>query len=123
MINPKQTININGGEEVLLFLPSMFLLAKQRKLSLEVRDANDKMEVRDLYIRIIYLAYLVSWDKKVYDGREKGEPPLRIEDFDIWAYLNGERFGELGTLIVEFITGKTPSEILQAKSAESKKKR
>ena len=123
MINPRQTININGGEEVLLFLPSMFLIAKQRKLSLEVRDANDPMEVRDLYVRIIYLAYLVSWDKRLFDGRVKGEPPLRIEDFDIWAYLNGERFGELGTLIVEFITGKTPSEILQAKGAESKKKR
>lgn len=123
MINPRQTININGGEEALLFLPSMYMVAKQRKLSLEVRDANDPMEVRDLYIRIIYLAYLVSWDKKVYDGREKGEPPLRIEDFDIWAYQNGERFGELGALIVEFITGKTPSEILQAKGAEVKKKR
>lgn len=122
MIQPRQIIQINGREEVLLFLPSMYMIAKRRKLSLEVRDVHDAMEIRDLYVRIIYLAYLVGWEKKVYDGREKGEPPLHIEDFDIWAYQNGERFGELGNLIVEFLTGKTTSEILEEKGKKGKKK-
>jgi hypothetical protein len=120
MIQPRQTIQIDGREEALLFLPSMFSVAKQRKLSLEVRDVHDPLEVRDLYVRIIYLAYLVSWDKRVYDGREKGEPPLHIEDFDIWAYNNGDRFAELANIIIEFLTGKTTDEIVKDKG---KKKR
>lgn len=120
MIQPRQTIEINGGEEVLLFLPSMYMIAKQRKLSLVVRDASDPFEIRDFYVRVLYLAYLVGWEKMVYDGRRKGEPPLHIEDFDIWAYENGERFGELCSLIVEFITGKPATEIV---SEKGKKKR
>lgn len=117
MIQPRQTIVIDGREEALLFLPSMFLIAKQRKLSLVVRDATNAYEVRELYVRIIYLAYLVAWDKQVYDGRKKGDAPLHIEDFDIWAYQNGERFNELGFLILEFLTGKSRGEI------DGKKKR
>jgi hypothetical protein len=119
MIQPRQHITINGGEEVLLFLPSMFSIAKQRKLSLVVRDANDPFEIQDLYIRIIYLAYLTSWEQRKYDGRVKGEPTLHIEDFNIWAYENKERFAELANLIVEFLTGKPASEIV---SEDAKKK-
>ena len=115
MIQPRQTITINGGEEALLFLPSMYMVAKQRKLSLEVRDVTNKMEIRDLYVKIIYLAYLNAWEKMVYDGRRKGEPPLHIDDFDIWAYVNPQRFGELASLIVEFLTGEKAEDIVSIK--------
>ena len=123
MFNPRQTIIIQGREEKLLLSLGMWVIARERKIDLQVKDVNDINEVLCVYIKIIYLAYLNALEKKDIDTGKthKKSSEYTLADFEIWATNeDAEKFDYLIGQIYEMRTGKT---LQEAKEENTDKKK
>jgi hypothetical protein len=118
MFNPRQTIIIQGEEVKLLFTFGLYPCASERKISLVLKDSSDTSMVWSIYVRYIYLAYLNALEK---DDIDRGKSHKRADeyslgDFEVWAQEeDSDRFWELCSQIVEWRTGKKPSEVIEQK--------
>lgn len=120
MVNPRQTIEMQGVEVELLLTPSLYKRSLTKGMDLTLHDATDAAEIWQVYVKHIYLAYLNSLDIAAYDGK-KTKQRFVLADFEVWAAGEGkDRFTELLGVLVEFKTGKTLEEL--TKEAENKKK-
>lgn len=124
MVNPRQTIEVQGVEVSLLFTPSLYKRSLVQRLDLVLHDPEDAAEVWQIYVKHVYLAYLNALDVEQYDTGKRPKHELALADFEVWAAGEGKaRFAELLRLIVEFKTGKTLEEIAaENKAAGGKKK-
>lgn len=117
MVNPRQTITIQGEGVELLITPSMYKAALTRGMNLTLDDSSDAGEVWDMYVKHVYLAYRNALDVAAYDGKAA---PLRVfdlADFQAWAAGEGKtRFTELMGVIVFLRTGKTIEELVEESS-------
>ena len=124
MVNPKQTIKIEGVEVALLITPSLYKRSLTDGLDLTLHDPDDAAEVWQVYVKHVYLAYRNALDVAAYDGHDGPRRVFELADFEVWAAGEGRaRFGELMRVFVEFKTGKTLEQIAaENKGADSKKK-
>jgi hypothetical protein len=123
MVNPKQTIKIEGVEVALLITPSLYKRSLTDGLDLTLHDPDDAAEVWQVYVKHVYLAYRNALDVAAYDGHDGPRRVFELADFEVWAAGEGRaRFGELMRVIVEFKTGKTLEQLTAESGAESKKK-
>lgn len=123
MVNPKQTIKIEGVEVALLITPSLYKRSLTDGLDLTLHDPDDAAEVWQVYVKHVYLAYRNALDVAAYDGHDGPRRVFELADFEVWAAGEGKaRFGELMRVIVEFKTGKTLEQLTAESAAESKKK-
>jgi hypothetical protein len=123
MFNPRQTIIIQGREEKLLLSLGMWVIAKERKIDLKVKDVNDINEVLCIYVKIIYLAYLNALEKNDIDTgkNHKKSNEFSLADFEIWATNEDiENFNYLVGQIFEMRTGKTLEEVREEKTDKKK---
>ena len=123
MVNPKQTIKIEGVEVALLITPSLYKRSLTDGLDLTLHDPDDAAEVWQVYVKHVYLAYRNALDVAAYDGHDGPRRVFELTDFEVWAAGEGRaRFGELMRVFVEFKTGKTLEQLTAENAAESKKK-
>lgn len=123
MVNPKQTIKIEGVEVALLITPSLYKRSLTDGLDLTLHDPEDAAEVWQVYVKHVYLAYRNALDVAAYDGHDGPRRVFELADFEAWAAGEGKaRFGELMRVIVEFKTGKTLEQLTAESAGESKKK-
>jgi hypothetical protein len=123
MVNPKQTIKIEGVEVALLITPSLYKRSLTAGMDLTLHDPDDAAEVWQVYVKHVYLAYRNALDVAAYDGHDGPRRVFELADFEVWAAGEGRaRFGELMRVIVEFKTGKTLEQLTAESGAESKKK-
>ena len=123
MVNPKQTIKIEGVEVALLITPSLYKRSLTDGLDLTLHDPDDAAEVWQVYVKHVYLAYRNALDVAAYDGHDGPRRVFELADFEVWAAGEGRaRFGELMRVFVEFKTGKTLEQLTADSAAESKKK-
>ena len=125
MVNPRQTIEMQGVVVDLLITPSLYKRSLSGKMDLTLHDPDDAAEVWQVYVKHVYLAYLNALDVAAYDGHKGPLKSFELVDFETWAAGEGkERFSQLMRVIVEFKTGKTLEEIAAEKKdkKESKKK-
>lgn len=125
MVNPRQTIEMQGVVVDLLITPSLYKKALTDGLDLTLHNPDDAAEVWQIYVKHVYLAYRNALDVAAYDGHNGPSKVFYLVDFEEWAAGKGKaRFGELMRTIVEFKTGKTLEELTaEAKPSEGKKKR
>ena len=123
MVNPNQTIKIEGVEVALLITPSLYKRSLTDGLDLTLHDPDDAAEVWQVYVKHVYLAYRNALDVAAYDGHDGPRRVFELADFEVWAAGEGRaRFGELMRVFVEFKTGKTLEQLTAESAAESKKK-
>jgi hypothetical protein len=124
MVNPRQTIKMQGVEVALLITPSLYKRSLTDGLDLTLHDPEDAAEVWQVYVKHVYLAYRNAIDVAAYDGHSGPNKVFELMDFEEWAAGEGKtRFAELMRVIVEFKTGKTLEQIAaESKGADSKKK-
>jgi hypothetical protein len=124
MVNPRQTIEVQGVVVNLLITPSLYKRSLTDGLDLTLHNPDDTAEVWGIYVKHVYLAYLNAIDVAAYDGHQKPKKMLELADFEAWAAGEGKtRFGELMRQIVEFKTGKTLEELAaEGKGQDGKKK-
>jgi len=123
MVNPKQTIKIEGVEVALLITPSLYKRSLTDGMDLTLHDPDDAAEVWQVYVKHVYLAYRNALNVAAYDGHDGPRRMFELADFEAWAAGEGRaRFGELMRVIVEFKTGKTLEQLTAESAAESKKK-
>jgi hypothetical protein len=122
MVNPKQTITVQGEGVEILITPSMYKAASVRGLDLSVHGGEDGGEIWSLYVKHLYLAYLNARDIAQYEGRKVGKE-LSLSDLEAWAYGEGkERFAQFIRDFLFLRTGKTLDELMNEKVDEGKKK-
>jgi hypothetical protein len=121
MVNPRQTITIQGEGVELLITPSMYRAALTRGMDLTLADGADTAEVWDMYVKHVYLAYRNAMEVAAFDGKPAPLRTYDLADFEAWAAGEGKaRFVELMGVIVYLRTGKTIEELTA--EAQSKKK-
>ena len=123
MINPLQNIVIEGVRVELLFTPSMYKKSNVKDIDLVVHYPDDTAEVWQIYVKLVYLAYLNALDISRYEGRRFAGRIFTLLDFEVWASGEGkDRFGEISELIVEIKTGKTAAEMVEESEKKAKEK-
>ena len=96
MIQSRFSIEIKEGAKVdLLFALSLFEVARQRGMRLELgADATWKEEM-DYFVRFFHCAAIVAWEYRQFDSPEIGEYPYTLLDMAEWATSNPKGFADL----------------------------
>lgn len=123
MVNPKQTITVNGEGVEILITPSMYRAELVQGLDLTVHNTDDAGEVWALYVRHLYLAYLNARSMAQYERRPVPHRALTLSDLEAWSYSEGkERFTQFIQDFLLLKTGKTLAELIRNEDDDVKKK-
>ena len=112
---------IRIGDEVarMLVTPSLFSIARKRVINANFGAGATAIDIHDIFIRIMYCAYLNYAEVERMDNPDYPEPNLKLMDFVVWAADNQREASEMVEVIFELVTGKR---LKKAEGEEEKKK-
>ena len=107
MVSAIQKINLKDGAPVrLLITPSLFSIAHQRGISLEVEDyRNDTYGTLHLYTKIMWLAALNYIEVAKMDEPDTPDADFTFMDFEIWAGQNRKDFTRMMGIVIQCLRG------------------
>jgi len=113
---------IRIGDEVarMLVTPSLFSIARKRGINANIGAGATAIDIHDIFIRIMYCAYLNYAEVERMDNPEYPEPNLKLMDFVVWAADNQREASEMVEVIFELVTGKS---LKKEEEGTEKKKR
>lgn len=113
---------IRIGDEVarMLVTPSLFSIARKRGINANIGAGATAIDIHDIFIRIMYCAYLNYAEVERMDNPEYPEPNLKLMDFVVWAADNQREASEMVEVIFELVTGKSLKK--EEEGTEKKKK-
>jgi len=112
---------IRIGDEVarMLVTPSLFSIARKKGINANIVAGATAIDIHDIFIRIMYCAYLNYAEVERMDNPEYPEPNLKLMDFVVWAADNQKEASEMVEVFFELVTGKS----LKQKEPEDEKKK
>jgi len=113
---------IRIGDEVvrMLVTPSLFSIARKKGINANIGAGATAIDIHDIFIRIMYCAYLNYAEVERMDNPDFPEPILKMMDFMVWAAENPKEASEMVEVIFELVTGKS---LKKTEGEEEKKKR
>jgi|LSQX01.3.fsa_nt_gb hypothetical protein len=113
---------IRIGDEVarMLVTPSLFSIARKRGINANIGAGATAIDIHDIFIRIMYCAYLNYAEVERMDNPDYPEPNLKLMDFVVWAADNQREASEMVEVIFELVTGKSLKK--EEEGTEKKKK-
>ena len=106
MISAIQKIELRDGENVrLLITPSLFSIARRRKIAIETDNADDTAAALNLYIRIIWLSALNYAEAMQVEDPDYPDLPYRYVDFAEWAGRRQKDFYKMVSIVMEVLSG------------------
>lgn len=100
---------IKIGDEVakMLVTPSLFSIARKKGINANIEPGATAIDIHDVFMRIMYCAYLNYAEVERMDNPEYPKPTLKMMDFVVWAADNQEEASEMVEVVFEIVTGKS----------------
>lgn len=124
MHNPLQTIELKGELRQCLITPSIYKVAKNR--GFEITSTSDLEDIQSAYIKLFYAGIINAWEVQKYDNPQIDPLDIKLQDVEIWAVLEKDKFWELVKIAIELLTGKPIDSLVHENKVEAeqlKKKR
>lgn len=123
MIRARHNIVLREGVTAdVLFTPSLYAIAQERGVTLEIDPTDSQTKVMRVYLSLIYLGALNAWEAKLFDHPELGAFPYEFIDFEEWAGTNPRAFVDMIDTVLQCLTGKTLRQVGQDEQDKLKKK-
>ena len=104
----------------MLVTPSLFSIARKKGINANIGAGATAIDIHDIFIRIMYCAYLNYAEVERMDNPDFPEPILKLMDFVVWAADYQKEASEMVEVIFELVTGKS---LKQKDSEEGEKKK
>lgn len=104
----------------MLVTPSLFSIARKKGINANIGAGATAIDIHDIFIRIMYCAYLNYAEVERMDNPEYPGPNLKLMDFVVWAADNQREASEMVEVIFELVTGKSLKK--EEEGTEKKKK-
>lgn len=113
---------IRIGDEVvrMLVTPSLFSIARKKGINANIGAGATAIDIHDIFIRIMYCAYLNYAEVERMDNPDFPEPNLKLMDFVVWAADYQKEASEMVEVFFELVTGKS---LKKEEEGTEKKKR
>lgn len=105
MERPLQIVTIAGEERELLYTLSLYKILQDRKQQIIINKGASWAEITNVFLRMIYAAYLNAIEVRQIDEPTYNPIPLKFMDFVVWSETNPKEAGKQIQLCYEFVTG------------------